>query len=100
MTAGIVPATSVQVAMEAMSWHDGGFLMGMHWIWWAFWIVVFLALLAAFWRLFSDRSETRDRVGHEEAAEALLRRRFATGAIDEQEYARRLKVLRETTLGL
>ncbi len=91
---------SAQMAMGDTSWDDGGLLMGMHWMWWAFWIVVFLALVVAFWRLFSDRSETRERVARAEAAEETLRKRFAGGEIDEQEYMRKLKVLRETTIGV
>lgn len=73
--------------------------MGMHWLWWGFWIVVLGVLLAAFWRLFSDRAETRRAVEEEEHAEEVLRRRYARGEIDQEEYERRLQVLRETFLG-
>lgn len=82
-----------------MPWHNGGLFMGMHWIWWSFWIVVLVVLAVAFWRLMADRSETHRAVGEEERAEEALRHRFASGEIDEDEYAKRLKVLRETMLG-
>lgn len=78
------------------SWHDGGMLIGMHWAWWTFWIITLLVLGWGFWRAFADRSKTHRQVQREEAAEEELRRRFARGEIDEDEYADRLRVLRET----
>lgn len=100
MTMTILAAEDPQMLMQHMAWHNGGLFMGMHWLWWAFWLVVFVLLVVAFWRLFADRSETRQRVAHEEAAEEALRKRFANGEIDEDEYVRRLKVLRESTIGV
>lgn len=85
--------------MPGMPWHNGGLFMGMHWLWWGFWIVLLLVLLSAFWRLSADRRETGRSVAEEERAEEVLRHRFAEGEIDEEEFARRLKVLRETFLG-
>jgi len=82
--------------MPGMPWHNGG---GMHWLWWAFWIVLLLALLSAFWRFSADRRETGRSVAEEDRAEEALRRRFAEGGIDEEEFARRLTVVRETFLG-
>jgi uncharacterized membrane protein len=74
--------------------------MGMHWLWWTFWIVVLAVLAWGFVRLFADRRETHRRACCEEEAEDELRGRFARGEIDEDEYARRLEVLRETYLGV
>jgi uncharacterized membrane protein len=71
----------------------------MHWLWWGFWIVLFAVLGWAFWRLVADRSHTRRSAAQEEQAEDALRRRFAKGEIEEEEYARRMKVLRESMLG-
>lgn len=89
--------TELYAALQmSRSWHDGGMFMGMHWAWWSFWIFTLLVLGWALWRAFADRSETHRRVQREEAAEEALRRRFAAGEIDEQEFAERLKVLRET----
>lgn len=81
------------------AWHDGGMFMGMHWLWWAVWILTLLVLVWGFWRLFADRSEVHRRVRREEAAEEELRRRFARGEIDEEEYMEKLAVLRETHFG-
>lgn len=87
------------IIAQMQSWHDGGLFMGMHWLWWSVWILTIVALLWAFVRLFSERSETRRHAEAEETAVEVLRRRFADGEIDEEEYARRMKVLRETHLG-
>ena len=93
MTTPIIIASAVQMPR---SWHDGGMFIGMHWAWWSVWIVTLLILAWAFWRMFADRSETHRQVRREEAAEEKLRQRFARGEIDEEEYAERLRVLRET----
>lgn len=81
------------------SWHHSGMFIGMHWIWWSFWILTLLLLGWGFWRMAADRTETRRRVRQEESAEEELRRRFARGEVDEDEFADRLRVLRETHLG-
>lgn len=91
--------TLTTVAQMQRSWHEGGLFMGMHWLWWAFWIVLALVIILAFWRVGADRRDTRRAIREEERAEEALRRRFADGEIDEDEFARRLKVLRENMLG-
>lgn len=78
------------------SWHDGGMFIGMHWAWWSVWILTLIILAWALWRVVTERSETHRRVEREEAAEKELRRRFARGEIDEDEFAARLRALRET----
>lgn len=83
----------------AQAWHDGGMFMGMHWLWWTVWILTLLVLVWGFLRLFADRSDTDRRIRREEAAEEELRRRFARGEIDEDEYAARLEVLRDSSFG-
>lgn len=83
-------------AQMPRSWHDGGMFMGMHWLWWSVWILTLALLLFAFWRVIADRSETHRQMESEEAAEEELRRRYARGEIDEEEFERRLRVLRET----
>jgi uncharacterized membrane protein len=94
MNASPAPAMQMQ-----MAWHNGGLFMGMHWIWWTFWLVMLAVLFLAFWRLLADSAQTRSNLFEEERAEEALRHRFATGEIDEEEYVRRLEVLRETMLG-
>lgn len=81
---------------QMRSWHDGGLFMGMHWFWWFVWIGIILVVAWGLVRLFADRSRTHERVEREEVAEEELRGRFARGEIDEEEYERRLKVLRDT----
>ena len=76
-------------------WHRDGMAMGLHWGWWVFWTGTFLVLLWGGWRLLADRSETRTRTRRSEGAEEELRRRFAEGDIDEEEFRRRLRILRE-----
>lgn len=87
------------VQMPGTSWHNGGLFMGMHWLWWGFWLLLFAVMGLAFWRLASDRAQLRRSVREEERAEEALRRRFARGELEEKEYTRRLKVLRESMLG-
>ena len=81
------------------TWHDGGMFVGMHWLWWLFWMGTLVVIGWAFVRLGADRSESRRSVLRKEAAEETLKRRFAAGEIDEEEYTRRMKVLREAPPG-
>jgi uncharacterized membrane protein len=71
--------------------------MGMHWVWWSIWLLTIAFLLWGFWRIFSDRSETHRRAESQETAEEALRKRFANGEIEEEEYALRLRILLHTT---
>jgi len=67
------------------------------WSWWAwllmsfsmvaFWGLVIWAVVALFRRFDRDRPQASD-------PEAILAERFAAGQIDEEEYRRRLEVLR------
>lgn len=79
-------------------WHDRGLFMGLHWLWWLFWILTVVLVIWGFWRAFSDRRTTRETTRHVEAAEEALRARFARGEIGEEEYARKLHVLRDTAV--
>jgi len=92
-------AMGVYAFQMPYTWHRGGMFVGMHWIWWSLWLLTICVLLWALWRLFRERSEIHRRVERQEAAEEALRMRFAAGEIDEEEYARRMRVLRETTAG-
>lgn len=77
-------------------WHESGLFMGIHWLWWAFWVGAILLVLWGFWRMLSeDRTRHRNALSRE-VAEAELRRRFADGEIDEEELVRRLRRLSET----
>ncbi|MFQ5535994.1 MAG: SHOCT domain-containing protein [Gemmatimonadota bacterium] len=94
-----LPAQMQQMQMMGPSWHRGGLFMGMHWAWWLFWLVTLVVLVWAFWRLFADQANQRRAARELEQAEQELRTRFARGEIDEEEFRKRLTVLRSTTTG-
>lgn len=75
-------------------WHHEGLYMGMHWIWWLFWIGTLAVLGWAFWRLYADRAGARREAERMLQAEGMLRERFARGEIDEEELARKMTALR------
>ena len=77
-------------------WHADGMFVGMHWIWWIIWICTIGVLLWALWRALADRADTHNRVARQEAAEEELRRRFAVGEIDEDEFVQRMRILSDT----
>lgn len=85
----------MELIQAPFGWHQG-LHMGMHWLWWLFWILVAAAVVWAAWRVVrggtgGDRGPTR-----REAPEEVLRRRFSQGEITEDEFRRRLRVLRES----
>jgi putative membrane protein len=65
-----------------------GDMMGMHGLWWIFWIVVVIALV--FWGQ-SGSSARRERP--RETPHDVLRRRLANGEISTEEYEQRKAVL-------
>lgn len=67
-------------------------MMGMHALWWAFWIAVVLALL--FWGR-GGYPARRDRP--RETPHEMLRRRLANGEISTQEYEQRKSLLDRDT---
>jgi putative membrane protein len=67
------------------------------WGWWWIFPLTWIALIALFWT-FAWRGPWRRRAEpwHEASApEAVLGERYARGEIDEEEYRKRLAVLRE-----
>lgn len=78
------------------NWHHEGLYMGMHWLWWLFWILVALVLVWMFWRLLRDGGTRGREEPRRETAEEVLRRRFSEGEIDEEEFRRRIRLLRES----
>ena len=92
--------SSVFGTVQAMGlWHDRGLFMGMHWVWWSVWALTIGFLLWALWRVVAERAGARRRAGQQELAEEALRRRFAEGEINEDEFAKRMRVLRGATSG-
>lgn len=90
--------TSTSATVLAQGWHGmggNGWMWGMHWLWWIFWIALAVFVV---WALVSavggDRSKEQPRQPERETAEEALRRRYADGEIDEEEYRERLRVLR------
>lgn len=78
------------------AWHYEGLYMGMHWLWWLFWLSTIAVVVWAFVRLVRDeRAKAREAI-RREAAEETLRRRYSQGAIEEDEFLHRMKVLRDS----
>jgi putative membrane protein len=69
-------------------WDYGGH-MGWMWLWW---IVGLALLVAVIWAV--ARAATPQRPADHESPEAILKRRYARGEVDREEYERRLKDLR------
>lgn len=64
------------------------YMMGMHTLWWVFWIAVVVAVV--FWCRSGSRVH-RDRP--RETPHELLRRRLASGEIGAEEYEQRKRLL-------
>ena len=68
--------------------YDGGYMVGMHGLWWLFWLVLIAVFLLSGW----GRSEPRgDRP--RETAHELLRKRLASGEITTTDYEERKALL-------
>lgn len=65
-----------------------GSMMGMHFLWWIFWIVIVVALLV--WARSGSASSERSKL---ESPHDALKRRLANSEIDIEEYERRKAVL-------
>lgn len=68
--------------------HDGGYMAGMHGLWWMLWLIVLAAVLFV----------GRGRIGAwgdrpREAPHAVLRRRLASGDLTPGEYEERKALL-------
>jgi uncharacterized membrane protein len=70
--------------------------MGLHWLWWLFLVLTGVALVWALWRTLADENSERRSTNRSVGAEEALRARYASGEIDEEEFARRLDVLRNS----
>lgn len=65
--------------------------MGWMWLWWLFGVVLLVLFVWAVARGATSSSRPRD----DESPEAILKRRYARGELDAQEYERRLTDLRK-----
>ena len=86
-----------------MMWYWGG--GGIHWWGWfigfiltvGFWALIIFLIVSLF-RSFTPKDHDHRPVDHDDPERALARR-FANGEIDEEEFHRRLDVLRSHGLG-
>ena len=68
-------------------WHMyEGHYWGMHWIWWALWIILLFWIFATPWEVPGQRKK-------KESPLDILKRRYASGEINTQEFEERKKVL-------
>lgn len=65
--------------------------MGLMWIWWLFGLALLFLVVWAFARGVGAPVPR----GGDDSPEAILRRRYARGEIDDQEYERRMSNLRK-----
>lgn len=75
-----------------MFFHDGGYMIGMHWFWWLFWIALVAAIFFTPWGAPVRRGKPPRETPHE-----VLRRRLAGGEITTQEYEQRKALLDRDT---
>lgn len=66
-----------------MFFDHGGYMLGVHLIWWVFWVVVVFAIFLVLWLAQQYLRRSSSTSPHE-----LLKRRLAQGKIDPQEYER------------
>lgn len=70
----------------------GGYMIGMHWFWWLFWV----AVLGVIFLVLSGSTVRRDGASRETPHE-VLRRRLAAGEITTDEYEQRKALLDRDT---
>lgn len=76
-----------------MNWVDGMGHMGYMWIWWLLGALVLIALV---WAVVRAATPAVGATGAgRESPEQILKRRFAAGEIDREEYKARLNDLRD-----
>jgi putative membrane protein len=74
--------------------HDGNYMIGMHGLWWLFWVLLIgAALMFTWWR------PGRSGDGSRETPLEVLRRRLAVGEISPTEFEERKKLLERTPQG-
>ena len=67
-------------------WFDGHHYWGMHWIWWILWIIFLIWIFATPWDLPGQRTK-------KETPLDILKKRYAAGEIDSEEFEERKKAL-------
>jgi len=70
-------------------WHfDGHHFWGMHWIWWILWIIFLVWIFATPWDVPGQRTKKDTPLD-------ILKKRYAAGEIDSEEFEERKKALLE-----
>ena len=67
-------------------WHMDDDFWVMHWLWWIFWIIIAIIVFAAFWFIRGNRRRNETPLD-------ILKRRYAAGEIDTEEYELRKREL-------
>lgn len=75
-----------------MFYDGGGFMWGMHFLWWIFWIVIVAAFAWAVWGRPGGSRRESDAASPETPHE-LLQRRLAVGECTPEEYEKRKALL-------
>ncbi|MCW5636685.1 MAG: SHOCT domain-containing protein [Rubrivivax sp.] len=76
-----------------MFYEGGGFMGGMHFLWWIFWIAIVAAFAWALWGRPRDASRVSDPAPPAETPLQILQRRLASGECTPEEYERRRALL-------
>lgn len=69
-----------------MMYNEGYHYVGMHLIWWIIWIIFFLWIFATPYRIPGQKSKKDTPLG-------ILKRRFALGEINKEEYLEKKTLL-------
>lgn len=78
-----------------MSYLPHGYMMGMHALWWFFWVAAVVAVVIALG--FRGRGGTSPPQEPRETPYEVLRRRLANGDISAEEYEKRKVILDQDT---
>lgn len=68
--------------------HDGSYMIGMHWFWWLFWVALIATIFFTPWGAPVRRGKPPRETPHE-----VLRGRLAAGEITAPEYEQRKALL-------
>ncbi len=74
-------------------WHDGWHMTGWHFMWMAVWWALILG--GIIWVIWSIGNRPRLEGPNRESPEEILKKRYARGEIDSEEFRNRLKELKE-----
>lgn len=89
-------ATLTQQARGYM-WYGDGHMMGMHWGWWIFWLLVIVFLVWLVARTTGGASTgSASPPPAPRSPEEILRERFAKGELSEDEFRKRLRALKDS----